>query len=96
MSNLQWFDFLRIGTIVFALIALYMSAKRAHRDWDDFTNRLRELWWAMNALLLLLIEGNAEQIIQNSNWGPRTLLGFMVALACVRAQFRKEGYTKAD
>lgn len=96
MSNLQWYDYLRMCTIFLALIALYISMNRARKSWNTFTERLKELWWAMNALLILLVEGSVEQIIDNTHWGPRTLLGFLVAIVCVRAQLRNEGYVKAD
>lgn len=96
MDKLQWFDYLRMGTVVLALLCVYVSVHRAYHHWGEYTDRLRGLWWALNSLLLLMVEGSIEQILQDVQWGARTLLGFIVALGCFVSIRKDEGYTKTD
>jgi hypothetical protein len=94
MHHLQWYDYLRMATMLLSLGSLYLLGRRAKDNWSRYTTRLRELSWALQAFLLLQIEGSLEQIVQDIGWGPRTLLSFLIALGCFRACTRNEGYLK--
>jgi len=96
MSNLQWYDYLRMLTMLMTLISLYVSGHHAIRQWDKYTNRLKSLWWAFNAFLLLMFEGSLEQILQNATWGPRTLLSFIVSGVALRAILQGDGFLKDE
>lgn len=96
MNNLQWFDYLRIVVSLLALIAFLLSMRTANRQWSTYTKKHKDLWWALNAFLLLQIEGSIEQILGDVDYGPRTILSFIVACVCVRGQLRKGGYIKLD
>lgn len=96
MGHLEWYDYLRMVTATISLLALYVSGRRAFKNWNDYTERLRELWWVFNAALLLFFEGSIEQIVTDMPWGPRTLLTFMVSTAALRAVIKKGGYLKSE
>lgn len=96
MNHIQWYDYLRMLTMLLALVSMYRLSFRAVRMWHDYTSRLKDLWWAMNALLLLLVEGSLEQIILDTTWGPRTLLSFFVTCITFRAVLRNEGFIKGE
>ena len=92
MTNLQWYDWVRFLTMLLALVSLYLSARRFRKNRKTYTRRLKDLWWAMNALLILVIEGSLEAIVSDVPGGPRTILSFLVSLVCLRATTRDEGY----
>lgn len=96
MQDLEWFDVLRVLTTMFALASLYISARRARRMWSDYTRRLRELVWSVQAFLVLMIEGSIEGIALNVPGGPRTILSFLISIAFLRAISREEGYLKSE
>lgn len=92
MSNLQWYDGIRIITMLLALASLYLSARRARKHWNVYTKRLKELWWAFQMLLILVVEGTLEAIIADIPGGPRTILSFIVCFVAFRATLRDEYY----
>lgn len=96
MGNLEWYDILRVFTVVFCTASLYISAKRAWRGWQNYTQRLQELVWAVQAFLILMIEGSIEQMYLDAPGGPRTILSVFVAAAFLRAISRDEGYLKSE
>lgn len=96
MDNLQWYDYFRMLTMVLGVVTMYLLARRFVRLRHTYTDRLKELWWVMNAFLVLLIEGTAEQILFDVHWGPRTLLAFFVVCVALRATLRAEGFIKTE
>lgn len=96
MQPLEWFDYLRMFSGVLALITLYNVAKRAVRDWDTYTTRLKEFSWGFQAFLVLVFLGNFEQIAQNVPFGYRSVVTFLVVLGCFRASLRSEGLIKEE
>ena len=96
MTNLEWYDILRIFTVFFSTASLYISARRARQMWNDYTRRLQELVWAVQAFLVLMIEGNIEQLYLDAPGGPRNILSFIVSIVFLRAISRDEGYLKSE
>lgn len=96
MQNLAWYDILRLFTVCFSIAALYISARRAWKMWHNYTQRLRELHWAVQAFLVLMIEGNIEQLYLDAPGGPRNVLAFLVSAGFLRAISRDEGYLKSE
>ena len=96
VENLEWYDILRVFTILFSLTALYISARRARNFWELYTQRLRELVVSVWAFLVLLIEGSIEGIAFDIPGGPRTILGVLVSALFLRAISRNEGYLTID
>ena len=93
---MEWYDIIRVFTILFSITSLYISAKRAWKLWHDYTQRLQELVWAVQAFLVLMIEGSIEQIYIDAPGGPRTILSVFVSAAFLRAISRDEGYLKSE
>lgn len=96
MDSLQWYDYFRMVTMTLGVVSMYFLGRRFIRLRKTYTSRLKELWWVLNAFLILLIEGTAEQILFDVHWGPRTLLAFFVVCACLRAVLRAEGFIKSE
>lgn len=96
LGSLQWFDYLRMLTCVLMVVALYGSGRRAFKLWSIYTERLRELWWTFNAALLFITEGTIEAIIQDTPWGPRVLLYFLLSIAAVKSTYRSGGYLSTE
>lgn len=96
MQNMEWYDILRVFTVFFCNASLYISARRAWKQWKNYTQRLQELVWAVQAFLVLMIEGSIEQIYLGAQGGPRTILAFLVSIAFLRAISRDEGYLKSE
>jgi len=96
VDNLEGYDIIRVFTILFSLAALYISARRARNFWHLYTRRLQELVVAVWAFLILMIEGNIEQIYLDAPGGPRNILAVFVSALFLRAMSRNEGYLTID
>ena len=96
MEHWQLYDYVRLGTAFLALISMYRSAYRAHKLWRSYTQRLKELHWAMQGLLFLLLEGSLEAIVLDAPGGPRTFISFFVVAGATRAIFRNEGFIEYE
>jgi hypothetical protein len=96
VENLEGYDIIRVFTILFSLSALYISARRARNFWELYTRRLRELVISVWAFLVLMLEGNLEQMLLNAPGGPRNILAFFVSALFLRAISRNEGYLTID
>ena len=92
MLPLEWYDYLRFVTASQALLALYVSCRRAFYMWSFYTSRLRDLWWVMTVFLILTVEGSLEKVLLNAPWAPRDLLAFLAAAVACQAMVKKEGY----
>jgi len=92
VENLEWYDIFRVFTILFSSVGLYISARKALQGWRHYTRRLQELVWAVQAFLILMIEGSLEAIIRGLEGGPRTVLSLIVSAVFLRAVSRDEGY----
>jgi hypothetical protein len=93
---MEWYDILRVFTVVFATASLYISARRAWKQWNNYTQRLQELVWAVQAFLVLMIEGSIEGIVADVPGGPRTILSVLISAAFLRAISRDEGYLNSE
>jgi hypothetical protein len=92
MDDLFWYDYFRVFIALVAFAAAILSARHAYYNWSKYTDRWKGLWWALMVYNLAVVEGSIEQIVKHIPWGPRTLLGFCAAAACLLAQLRNEGY----
>lgn len=94
MGNLQWYDGLRLLTVVFSVICLLCLRYRAYLFWETQEEGVRDLWWIFPTFYIILIEGNLEQIITDVPFGPRNLLGFILAFVSVIAFYKSNGKEK--
>lgn len=85
MHDIQWYDYLRLITVVLSSLAFYRLAIIAFRHRETYTSRLIDFLWLIFASLFLVTVAGVEAIIQNSPWGYRTLLNFLVAAIGLRA-----------
>lgn len=88
MENLQWYDALRLLTIIFSGISLCYLRYRVYLFWESQKKGVRDLWWIFPVFYIIMIESNLEQIITDVPFGPRNLLGFTLAFVSVIAFFK--------
>lgn len=90
---MEWYDVLRIVTSLLSLLSMHLLGWHYIRFRKGMSPLHVDFWWAINAMLLLLIVGSIEQIFQNVGFGSRTILGFIVACVFLRGTVRM---TRAD
>jgi len=85
LEALQWYDYIRCLTVILTSFSLYRFLRRASKEFETYSERLKDLWWVLCALLFLLAEGTIEDIIYDTEGGPRVALALVVAIISVRA-----------
>ncbi len=94
--DLQWYDYLRMLTILLCIVALYKLSRDGIMQWDIFTERFKGLWWSMNALLVLVMYSLIENILFNVGFGGRLILAMIVVTFTIHAAFKKDTLIKPD
>jgi len=85
LEALQWYDYIRCLTVILTSFSLYRFLRRASKEFETYSERLKDLWLVLCALLFLLAEGTIEDIIYDTEGGPRVALALVVAIISVRA-----------
>lgn len=88
MEQLEWYDVARIITSILALFSMQLLGLHYIRFRKTMTSLHVDFWWAINAMLLLLIVGSVEQIVQDVSFGSRTALAFLVSAVFLRGTVR--------
>lgn len=89
MDNLEWHDAVRLVTALMAVIALYNYCTRTYKFWKATYRFPHDAWWFVIAFLLLLVEGEIEQIIVDGPLTFRTFFSFSLAAVALRTSFKK-------
>lgn len=84
-SDLQWYDFMRLGTATLATIAFYRLLKLVMVDHPGYTTRLKEWAWVIFAVVFTLFTSPIEAVLNNTDYRYGALLSFLIAAAIVRA-----------
>lgn len=87
--DMQWYDWLRIVNAAMCAFVGYKEGRRFIRLHDDFSSRLRDLWWVYLACMFLIFYGSLEAVVLNAEGGPRNALAFFVSVIAFRAALRK-------
>ena len=88
MNHLQWYDYMRMITAVFAVWAAWRMTKNIHlrrRLGQKYSDRLRDFLWLLYAYWFIQFTGAIEAVQKNSDWKWTTLLSFLVSCVAVRA-----------
>lgn len=96
LGYLQWYDFVRLTTCSFCLASLYISGRRAFFNWNHFNADLKELWWIVNAFLILMLENSIENLVLNVGLGPRVILSLIISAVAFRSVHRDGGFIKDE
>lgn len=96
MQSFQWYDWVRLGTIVFASIAIVRIYLRSKRRSKQYTEYLRTFVWVLMGALVALVENAVERILRNSDLSFMTGFSFVVAVYAFTALMKDEGFLKED
>ena len=94
MIDFQWYDWVRVLTVALSLVAIVVLFDRARVYWDNYTPKLKDLWWVMNTLLVFLIATTVGDILDNDEEGPLLFFGLVVSAISIRGLVRKERLVK--
>lgn len=86
----EWYDFVRVGTVVLAFLSLYRLGMEAQMNRDLFTNKLKGLWWSMNVLLLMLMVITIEAIMLDQGFSARPILCFLAVAVSTYNVWKKQ------
>lgn len=89
MGDLQWYDFLRMCTILIFVASAYATLKAARPHLDEYSSKGKDYLWAYLAMMFLLPAGAVTQIARNADWRWETFAAFIISLVASRAAFRK-------
>jgi hypothetical protein len=89
VDSLQWYDYMRLCSVIITIIAAFLFLRRARSRWDQYTHRDKDLLWAFTALLFLMSSGTLEVVMRDAPMRFTTPLSFIISLVCLRAALSK-------
>lgn len=88
--SMEWYDYVRLVNAAVALGAMYLLGQSWRRRNKIYTDRLKDFWWSLNALLFCVFMGNLEQIIRDRDESWTLFVVLVAALVAVKASLNKE------
>lgn len=85
----DWSNIACIITVVFSLLAMFMSVARAVPLWAQFNSIDKDFWWAFNAACVFFIESAIEQMVTGKSSGPSTIFACILSIVFFRAARRR-------
>lgn len=90
MTEIQWYDVMRVVNIVLTVVALSFLAVAWKRQVEGWNNKTADHWYALVGLVFVLGLGSVENIAQDNPPGSRVLVHTVVLVILLRALLRKE------
>lgn len=87
---MQWYDLIRLGTCVISLAAMYLLGQSWRRRNKEYSDRLKDFWWAMNAAMFTAFLGSLEAVIRDRPASWSLLLSFCTAVVTFKAAYSKD------
>ena len=87
---MEWYDYVRVVNAAVALLAMYLLGQSWRRRNKDYSDRLKDFWWSLNALLFCVFMGNIEQIIRDREESWTLFVVLVAALVATKASLNKE------
>lgn len=88
--TMDWYDYVRVFNVMVALAAMYFLGLRFIRNTDTFTSKIKDYWWALNALMFTIVAGQTEQVLRNREETWVLFIIFFAALICLKAARNKD------
>lgn len=82
---MQWYDYIRIGTALLAIVAAHRLGRLVIKDYKTYSTRLAEFVWILFAVFFTLFAAAIEAILSANGYRYGSILSFLIALAAVRA-----------
>lgn len=88
--TMQWYDWCRAITAVLSLTAMYFLGLAKVRRGREFTKKLTDYWWVMNALLFCFVAGSLEQILRDREETWTLFVALIASVVAIKAVTSKE------
>lgn len=88
--TMQWYDFVRCGTTLIALTSMYFLGQSWLRNKSQYSVRLKDFWWSINALLIAVAAHSVEQILRDREATVTLLVYFIAVVICLKATLHEE------
>lgn len=92
---MDWWMILRILILVGCTVCGLMLSTARFRQWDDWTVKTKDHWWALSGWVFVSFYGVIENIVQGNPGGSRLIVLALVVALTLRALFRS-GELRAD
>lgn len=92
---LEWENLLRIANAIGCLVALWILSVSAYRQWSSWTDKTRNHWWALSGWVFIGMEAAIENVVLQTEPGPRVILQALVVAFTLRALLDR-GELKAE
>lgn len=84
LEHFEWYDVVRVLTAVLCLISMYYLGLRVKNRRRAFSPTEIDLWWGLNAALLVFFVSSIENIVQNNGFGARVVLTFIASVVLLK------------
>lgn len=96
MSELQWYDWVRMVTIVLCAVSLIRIGLRAPKRWQSYTGYTQELMWVLAASLFFIITNALERIIDDNGVHTGFFVSFLISAYAFTTTMRKDNIFKEE
>lgn len=85
MDNLQWYDFVRLGTSVLAIVSMWRLGHLMVRNHQTYSPRLKDFIFVLNIAFFTQMIGSLESVIRDAPWRYTIVLSLALTVVGVRA-----------
>lgn len=86
----EWYDTIRCVTASISILAMYYLGLSWLKRNKEYSDRLKDFWWALNVMLFCFAAGSLEQVIRNREETWTLFISLFAAAIALKAARNKD------
>lgn len=96
MDSLQWYDWVRLVTVLLCVFSLIRIAVGAPKLWGHYTSYTQELLWVLVGSLIFIIVNAFERIVDGNGVHVGFFASFVISAYAFTTTMRKDKLFKEE
>lgn len=85
MDTVQWYDWIRIATVILAVSAMWRLGRSIVKNHQSYSTRLKDFLFVINIALFTQAVGGLESVLLDAPLRYTTVLSFALVVVAFRA-----------
>lgn len=82
---MDWYDLLRYGAILHSVVAMVALSLAWRKRSKNYSPRLKDFWWALNAMLAIIIVVSVEGLAKDTGLTYTVVVAFFASMVILKA-----------